>query len=333
MTNDKVIGKDINDISVVVQGGVSATTADVLRGLRTAFPNAEIVLSTWENSDLGGLDYDKVVLSPDPGAQMAYEAVGVYNNVNRQLISSAAGVNTATRSYILKTRTDIFIKSAAFLNCFGKYDGQAPYIFQNRLLICNYYTRNPRVQSVCFHPSDWLLFGRAEDVRLFYADFSLQTDEEAVWFKTRRKDSLLYENYLSRFTPEQYIFLSFLRRFQDIEIDCYYSSSPELRRLTEELYAKCFVVLDYRAELDIKFSKYDPNRYFEKYLLISHWQWHALYQRYCEDTASFRWMLYLLFSRLARFSYGLRQNTVALLDRLNLKEPLKQCLNGRKKSV
>lgn len=322
-----------DNISIVVQGGVSAITVNVLRSLRKVFLTAEIVLSTWENSDLSGLDYDKIVLSPDPGAQMAYEAVGVYNNVNRQLTSSAVGVNAATRPYILKMRTDIFIKSAAFLSYFGKYDDYAPYIFKNRLLICNYYTRNPRAQGVCVHPSDWLLFGRAEDVKLFYADFSLQTDEEAVWFKTRRKDSLIYKGYLSRFTPEQYIFLSFLRRFQEVEIDCYYSSSPELRRLTEELYAKCFVVLDYRAELDIGFSKYDPNRYFEKYLLISHWPWRALYQRYCEDTASFRWTLYLLFSCVARLVYGLRQNIVALLDRLNLKEPLKQRLNGRKKSI
>ena len=60
-----------NDISLVVQGAVTPVTKAVLNSLRAIFPGAELILSTWEGSALDGLSYDKAVLSPDPGPQVA----------------------------------------------------------------------------------------------------------------------------------------------------------------------------------------------------------------------------------------------------------------------
>jgi len=60
------------NISFVVQGPVfnkietadqSFSTKDVLTSIRNNFPAAEIILSTWEGTDIRGLDYDKVVYS------------------------------------------------------------------------------------------------------------------------------------------------------------------------------------------------------------------------------------------------------------------------------
>lgn len=102
-------------LSLVVQGGVNnPLTARCMEALRKQFPNAELILSTWESSDVTGLLADKIVFSPDPGATVCDEVAGVLNNVNRQLVSTKAGIAAASRPFILKTRTDILFRNADF---------------------------------------------------------------------------------------------------------------------------------------------------------------------------------------------------------------------------
>lgn len=319
---------DFKNISIVCQGAVELQlTRRCLLSLRESFPGAEIILSTWTGSDTAGLPYDKLVLSLDPGAVTADGVAGTLNNVNRQLVSTQAGLAAAERPYILKTRTDILFESADFLSWFGEYDGvQSPY-FQNRLLICSYYTRNPRVLSTCFHPSDWIVFGRAEDVRGYYAGIPLMTEEEGAWFQTRRKASAFFTNYICRFTPEQHIFLGFLRQRRPVACGCYYESTPALIEETERAFAECFVVLDYKKQLGITFTKYDPNRYLERHTLISHWQWRTLYLHYCRRAFSPLWPAYLLHGAGRRAISKIRTRCIRCLDRLGWKEAVKRILS------
>lgn len=319
------------DISIIAQGAIAPITKSVLNGLRTAFPGSELILSTWEGTDLSGLTFDKVVLSPDPGAQMADEVAHIANNVNRQIVSSCAGIKEASKPFILKTRTDILIHNADFLRYWGRYDGEVHYVFKDRLLICNYYTRNPRVMNICFHPSDWLLFGNAEDVRIYYHDIPLQEDEAASWFKYHLKHQTLFTNFLSQFTPEQYIFINFLRKFQTVDISCYYDFNQELMCLTEELFAKCFVVLDYQKQLDIEFIKYNPNRYLEKHTTMAHWQWRALYRHYCQKRMSMIWGMYCAYGTTWKCISFIRTLGIRILNYLGIKETAKRFLMQIKK--
>ena len=260
---------------------------------------------------------------------MADEVAGVLNNVNRQIVSTLAGLKVATKPYILKTRTDILVNSSGFLDYFGKYDKNPPCFFRNRLLICNYYTRNPRIMNICFHPSDWFLFGNSEDVRMYFEGIPLQDEEAASWFKTHHKNQTLFTNYLSRFTPEQYIFVNFARRFCEVDIDCYYDFNHKLMRQTEEFFAKCFVVLDYQTQLDICFTKYHPNRYLEKHTLVSHQQWYTMYQHYCHiKTKLLRWQVYCFSKWLYCFRFTARRVIVNFLTTVGLKEIVKSILQS-----
>lgn len=314
-------------ISIVVQGQVCPDiTAQCMRALRRCFPGAEIIISTWEGSDTGGLDADAALFSPDPGAVLADGAEGTMNNVNRQLASTWAGLNAASRPYVLKTRTDILFENAGFLDFFGKYDGIPSAYFEHRLLVCNYYTRNPRALPLCFHPSDWIVFGAAADVRKYYGAVPLMGQEEGAWFQARKKDAAVFTNYACRYTPEQHIFLHFLQSLQPVCCSCYYHCTPELVRQTERAFAECFVVLDYQKELAISFPKYNPNRYFEKHTLISHRDWKVLYAHYCEKAASPQWALYRLRGRASGLAAKLRRQCVLLLDRLGWKARFKSIL-------
>lgn len=319
-----------NDISIIVQGAVSNITGTVLKRLREVFPRAEIVLSTWEGTELNGLIFDKVILSKDPGAQPCDEISNVMNNVNRQIVSTAAGINAASKQFVLKTRTDIYFDDCGFLEYFGKYDDNPPYAFRNRILVCNYYTRNPRVMPLCFHPSDWILFGNASDLKTYFGGLPLQSKEDSEWFGNRSKTHTLYTNYLPRFTPEQHIFLGFLRHFFEINISCYYDTNKELILLTEEMFAKCFVVLNYNEQLKIKFLKYNPNRYMEKYSLVSHKQWIAMYEKYRKNALSVRWAMYLVRAWILRCLIVIRRICVIFLNALGIKEQIKSFLGKMK---
>lgn len=329
-TLEKFATVPFSQISIVVQGKVSSVTIDVLRQLRAIFFGSEIILSTWDGTNLDDLVFDKVVLSSDPGAFCADEVAGTPNNVNRQLVSVQAGLSTDVRPYVLKTRTDIFFQDAGFLKYFGKYDNIPSFYFCNRLLICNYYTRDPRIFDTCFHPSDWIVFGRAEDIRAYYDDLPLMSQEDGNWFRTHPKTSTIFTNYLCRFTPEQHIFLSFLKKKTALACTCYYDHRQELILQTERAFAECFVVLDYQKQLKIIFSKYHPNRYFEKHTLITHWKWKALYQHYCRKSFSILWLCNRLVGIMYRLMTGCRKRFVQIADFLGVKEHLKRLLSALK---
>ena len=317
---------ETSSISIIVQGAITPITPTVIKRLRSCFPGAEIIVSTWKNSDLCGIQVDKIVLSDDPGCVIADPVTNTMNNVKRQLVSTIAGLAHVTCPYTLKTRSDLIFEDAWFLRYFGKYDAIPSLYFQNRMLICDYYTRNPRVFETCFHPSDWILFGCTEDVYNYYAHTPLMSSEEGEWFRRHKKESDFFTNYLCRFTPEQYIFLSFLKQKESISCECYYDCTPASIKQTERAFSECFVVLDYQKQLNMVFPKYNPNRYMEKHTLFSHWQWKAVYQHYCLKQNSLLWCIYII--RAAGMTVGakLRNILIRWMDQLGIKERVKDLL-------
>ena len=128
------IGSD--EITVVVQGAVDPVcTTKCLSSVRKHLPNAEIILSTWEGTDVSDLDYDEVILNGDPGSFMmsGFEK----NNVRRQIYSTIKGIKQARRRYVLKIRSDIKLKNANFLKYFNRFNDydQRWHFLQGRIII------------------------------------------------------------------------------------------------------------------------------------------------------------------------------------------------------
>src|SRR5277367_6682727 len=97
------------DISIIVQGPVfkDGITARCLKSLRANLPDAEIILSTWQGSDTTGLEFDRLVENQDPSPIWLLDPFlkrTQINNIIRQMISTVAGLNAATRPYALKFR-------------------------------------------------------------------------------------------------------------------------------------------------------------------------------------------------------------------------------------
>lgn len=324
---------DTREISVVVQGDVKKEYASAcLNSIRKKMKHSEIILSTWENTDCTGLDYDKLVISPDPGACIQNLQSQIPNNLNRQLISTSAGIRAAAGKYILKIRADMVLKGTGFLKLFYQFPvrQERGRYFNKRILICNYYTRNPRVLPMPYHFSDWTAFGEKDDIRRYY-EAELQSESEAYWFYGRNKDTALYKNFLGRYSAEQHITLYGASQALGISCENYYDNTEQNKIATEYYLANNFIVFDY-GENTIRFLKYNPNRYGDRITLYSHRQWELLYQKYIlKRRVTYLWKEYLLWCGCKRLLWTAMYGTGGfLLEQLRLKESLRMVIAKRR---
>lgn len=288
---------DINsaNISVVVQGPIVGASNDsyenrytlrCLESIREHLPMAEIVLSTWDNSDVRGLDYDVCVFNTDPGGHIFHKTQTCYNNVNRQIVSTKAGLEKASRPYVAKIRSDMVFLGNGFLRHFGKFPARHPEfsILKEKVLSSTVYARNPRREfPFPFHPSDWFFFGFKEDVLNIW-DIPLATEPLMSRFfeYNERPFPDLFPHFLNRYFPEQYIWLSFLRKFMVVECDYYADVHHDAFEISEKTLASNLVLLE-PADLQIRFLKY--NTKLKDWLsLYTHGEWLRLYHCYCDQS-------------------------------------------------
>ena len=208
------------DITFVVQGPVSrkagAETVDTVASIRRLFPRSPIVLSTWEGADCTGIVVDHLINSPDPGP-IRYETDGLTmtNNVNRQIVSTRAGLATVQTPYAAKLRSDAEVTGRGFTALAASFPArlEASRVFEQRIVLSKQFTRSPRsFVPMAYHPSDLFQFGLTRDLRSYWdadlligdaLDQSMLDQPPAVWFR-------MFDRF--RYTTEQYLFLSVLNR-------------------------------------------------------------------------------------------------------------------------
>jgi len=258
------------DISIIVQGKINkAEIKKCLKSIRKHLKGAEIILSTWEGSDLSGLDYDVLVESKDPGATIfTTDGNQSYNNLNRQLLSTQEGLKKANREYILKLRSDLILTNNSFLNYFDKYQERCDEykLFERKIIIPTLYSRKFVIKYktqealyMPFHPSDFFLFGLNEDIKKYFMDTKL-VEEPAYsnYFKGNPEldDKRIYKNAWFQYPPEQYFAIScFNRHFPDIKMKDYSDINFRNVRQSEIAMVNNFIVLEY-AQHGIYMNKY-----------------------------------------------------------------------------
>lgn len=275
---------DSSEISVVVQGAINTYwTKKVLKSIRKYLPNAEIILSTWKGSTVFGYDFDVLVENDDPGAEVIFPLWNGRNNVNRQLLSTQNGIKQATRKYVLKTRTDILFKNAGFLNYFDKYQKRCEQckIVEKRVITCQHFARRPEIFP--FHPSDWLFFGLKEDI-LKILDIPLAPEPEtSKWFDTHelapmQKVLSEYSHLRGRYCPEQYIWVTFLKKFMNINFDNMFDITEDNIEMTNISFANNLVIISDK-DYGIKFIKWNTEYEDNIYYFMD---WLELYKKYCD---------------------------------------------------
>jgi hypothetical protein len=138
-----------------------------------------------------------------------------------------------------------------------------------------------------YHPSDWFHFGRRDDVWKIW-DIPLATEPEtAYWFRSRpRPENDVSPLSLNRYTPEQHVWLSFLRKARTVACDHKWDVTPETVIGTENSIASNLILITPK-QAGITFAKYEiPTSRLESLYqgagtCYSHGLWKEAYQRHC----------------------------------------------------
>jgi len=283
-----------SEISVVVQGPIHGNletdpilqyTKNCIESIRRLLPKSEIIVSTWVGEEVTDLDFDTVLFNSDPGAEVFHKRLNIYNNVNRQIVSTFSGVRAAGRRFLLKIRSDMLLKSVDFLNYFDIFPAyKSSYkLLSNRVIISSIFSRNPK-KKYClpYHPSDWFFFGYTEDVLNLWSIPLAPEPETSTWFTHNKYPSRVYwPHHLIRYYPEQYIFTSFIKKYRSLRFDNYADCENDNVAMSEKYLVNNFVILD-SENISIEFLKYKINRN-NIYSTYTHIEWQELYQKYCDE--------------------------------------------------
>lgn len=290
------------EISVVVQGAVAGKPTDppekrltdrCLRSVRRHLPDAEIILSTWRGSDVAGLTFDKLVFSDDPGAT-PLDVRRTPNNINRQIVSTSAGLKIVERPFAVKLRTDFELLGDRFLSYFGKYSARAAEarIFRERVVTSTIFSINPRrFAAMPFHPSDWFFFGLTEDLRNLWDIPPAVEPGNSRWCGDNGRDHIPFlAGRTARFAPEQTMWLGLLRKYGEYPCNHMTDVARSAIELTELTFANN-LVLETPRRLGLKYLKgrrgsiWDP----ESFAAYTHADWRRMYRRYCDPKAAVPW--------------------------------------------
>jgi hypothetical protein len=248
---------DDSQISVVVQGPLIKSdapntlgTEETIQRLRNDWPRCEIIFSTWKLERPLFLPVDQIVENEDPGAVSFNDTdlKGKSNNLNRQLVSTIAGLQVATRRYAIKLRSDCGLDGTLFLERMNsaRYDYSSR-LFCRRVLTLSFCTVDSTRIPLLYHPSDIFHFGDRRDLIKLWSVPLATEPEHTRWFESHTPPPTRWPgtHFLVRCSPEQYIWSEFLRaQHVHIEFDHTLSYSPKELLRSMELLIDGFIVAE-----------------------------------------------------------------------------------------
>lgn len=240
---------DPKDISVVVQGAVNDEyTPKTLESIRKFLPGAVIILSTWKDCNTDNLDYDILIKNDDPGAPPYDESTKCFRNINRQLVSTLNGIRAVKTKYVLKFRTDLVLTGDDFIDYFDLFKVRFPEykILNKRVIITNLYTILPEILPL--HPCDFVFFGLKKDVEDIFDIPLAPIDKMINYFyehelTARHKNKGYFHEFRHQYTPEQYIWYSFLKKHVSVDFKHMFDTRTEILRLTDMSFINNLIII------------------------------------------------------------------------------------------
>lgn len=238
------------DISVVLQGPVREETAVSILKCRSLLPDAEIILATWKGEHVEQIvGADKVIEIEDiPLAFIQHKRLGVKNNLNRLIRSTKIGIKSASRSYILKMRSDLILDSKNFLEAFETYSAKGrKTVLKHKVVIPLLFSRRAyRGNMTPFHLSDWAAFGLSEDIKdIFLKTQEVPEPEFTEYFSSSKTSP--FGSTTFRMSPEQWLFHSFFSRHYLKVMNDATDCNESIVTLSDEFIVSNFIVADYNS--------------------------------------------------------------------------------------
>ena len=285
-----------SNITVVLQGSTLQKfngfrcVEHSVASIRKYMPDCKIILSTWEGEDIpSNLLIDKIIFNKDPGYYTRdCTENGKKNNVNRQIVSTLAGLKEVKTGYALKLRTDFVLTGTNFikeLNRYRKCDDNYR-IFERKIVCSMFDTRKPYgvYYNLPFHVGDFFFFGLTKDlIKLF--DIPLVTKEEFTWFvdHTEFQPDTFAKN---KFGGEQSIWIGCLKS-NGKKVDCEYSThiNPSIAEESDKFLVNNFVPYSFKRAciLPLKEGLRAESKFLTYCDNYTHLEWVALYKKYLDN--------------------------------------------------
>jgi WavE lipopolysaccharide synthesis len=274
-----------DEISVVIQGAIGGDdlAEQVVESARRHLPGCEVILSTWEGERELAVPVDQRIESEDPGAPWQIHEEWPANT-NRLLRSTVEGLRACTRPYTLKLRTDTPLSGTGFLVTFQRYPerGRALRLLHDRIVVINFYCWNPDLRPFgLFSVADTVNFGRTEDLREVWGRPLDEEPANSTWFESHPRpdpDRAPWAGF--RYTPEQLLWLGFVRKHVQVPFEHFNDVTPASQLVSEQSIANNAIIVD-REQFGVDLPKFAGREPLEPDALISHEMWRELYERHC----------------------------------------------------
>lgn len=329
--------KSINnvDITVVIQGPVhhssgtsseEGITSQSISAIRKNFPGAVIILSTWKGEITDNLSYDKLILSQDPGPTVVkYHKNGSPHtvNVNRQIVSTLAGLEAVETKYAMKLRSDNIVNSARLKSLLLRYPKRVSEykLTKERIVSSNVFAKEySQGLPIPFFPSDFFQFGRSEDLLALW-DIPLIEDYQYDKNLAGKRQSKLYP--WPDLHIEQILWLSFINKHIPIKMPHKFGAGREQVKLSRKIIANNLIIAE-RAELDLEVPDRLDQNDGAPYTHYTLKRWEQLYKHFVDPGFEVEGSVGLTLKRLSArtvqyFISGLKQHIRLWFCRFRIK--------------
>ena len=217
-----------NDLGILLQGTVNNWTKKIIDEYEQNFPDAHILLSTWNTENTKDICCDVIKLEPpnDP------------SHINHQIIGIREGLKKINSEIIMKCRTDQFIHNK---NIFNIFKNGCP---KNKIMIQNFGT----FSNVEYWASDFCQIGYRETLLEFWNSIPYF---DGNWDENRRATTT-WENSSNPITE---IFLT----------GNYIIKGKKDLRPWDEIIGEYYYVKDYTRDFQIEWERFNNGWYNKRF--------------------------------------------------------------------
>lgn len=298
---------DSSEITVIIKGLIVGKKNDnyldkytyrSIESIRKYLPNSKIILSTWEGSDVSDLNPDEIIFNKDPGRLEMLSSDNIqisHISINNQIITSSKGLERVNTKYSLIIRSDVVMIGTGFVKHFEKYNKNdcGGYLKKKIVVLSTYNPSRLYRYKTAFDGSyfssfdkfyfdvpDWVYFGLTEDLINI---FSIPLMSENNLSGPKINGYYLVSENLS---PEQYVWVNFLRKYENIDTTHITYFSKERNEKSEASYAKNTIMIS-ADRFGVQSLKHPKSAYgakiWKSYGLYTMSEYNKLYNKYNRD--------------------------------------------------
>jgi hypothetical protein len=187
-----------------------------------------LIFSTWEDQELEFIEGEKVVLSKDPGSGLRYQNVTASNNINRQIVSTFAGLRQVRTPYVVKMRSDLLVTNSRLGSILRKIPATPNNelsTFKNYVIVPDRLTFSPRKKTnPALHVTDMLQAGVTSDVLSLWDIPRMTYEEEFYYLEVKPKLLDSVRKHIPEFRAEQYFWNKHLCKQKGLKLSTTFSS-------------------------------------------------------------------------------------------------------------